>query len=688
MKGAPMGARAMDEIFRGLRPGDRIRFRKRRLRAAPTTTTYGVLGLSKPGDRGPFTVRLDGGEGTHPSAYRIHWTHGDDGPGFYYLQPGTPLATIDRVEKLPREKAPKRGAPRWHWDAKRVDGGNVYQYRQNSRGYVILRSGTGWRLIRETEHRTDVYGEPYWNEEGLGRFKTAQAAKDAAMADEKKRPAKPARPAKAPRPPKPTARVVAFRRARERDIIVVKYKVGVVRDGALTEGQMPESLTLTVTGLFSGGLNAVEHRPAGMTRYQISELPTGRLEISSPMMQPKALTGLAIKKSTKGRTRESTKGRPSGRWTQQGTTTSSGFQWWDLTGADNVRVTGSPATSYPNGSTSPASWTVFVGKDYERPFSSLEEAKKHGEKKATKKKAAKKKATKKKATPLRRGGPLAPALLLGHWFTESQMEALHGEAAARQKTDTPNTTAVMNVARDRGFKPASLAKAQMAFREDLSVLGLPVRSAGSTGNATKKKATKKRATKARRSPPPEFSKAEIVKALREIDTRGYPEDVEVGKHLFESGYVNRDLARDKPWWLLIKGRRTIEGPWYKAQPSDRDTGKKKATKKKATKKKATKARRFLGPILARHRTKANVSRAELAKAMGLTVSTLTQIERGEVRCPPVARLEGAAEVLRVKIGILKRANDCDYDKKKPRARKVSPAAKKESSRLTAALKGI
>ena len=139
-------------------------------------------------------------------------------------------------------------------------------------------------------------------------------------------------------------------------------------------------------------------------------------------------------------------------------------------------------------------------------------------------------------------------------------------------------------------------------------------------------------------------------------------------------------------------RKTLAVMFAKSKDKPTEKTSKKATKKKATKKRkppGESGRRFLGPILRRHREKKKHTPAALAKAMGISVSTLNGIERGKIRCPPIARLEGAARLLSMNVGILKRANDCDYGKKKKTAKKrPSSSTKGQSQRLSAALRSI
>lgn len=106
--------------------------------------------------------------------------------------------------------------------------------------------------------------------------------------------------------------------------------------------------------------------------------------------------------------------------------------------------------------------------------------------------------------------------------------------------------------------------------------------------------------------------------------------------------------------------------------------KKKPAKKKPAKRKPTKKYTQLGALLIKHRTEQGITRDSLAKTMGISSSTLGQIERGIVRCPPKARLGRAAARLGVAARTLETANDCDYGKRKPKkkaAAKKKPAAK-------------
>ena len=59
----------------------------------------------------------------------------------------------------------------------------------------------------------------------------------------------------------------------------------------------------------------------------------------------------------------------------------------------------------------------------------------------------------------------------------------------------------------------------------------------------------------------------------------------------------------------------------------------------------------------------SVIEAELADATGIEVETVRQVLRGEIPCPPLARLEGFARVLEVDVETLRitaESDGCDY----------------------------
>lgn len=73
---------------------------------------------------------------------------------------------------------------------------------------------------------------------------------------------------------------------------------------------------------------------------------------------------------------------------------------------------------------------------------------------------------------------------------------------------------------------------------------------------------------------------------------------------------------------------------------------------------------LLGALIGRLKVSANVTNAELARAAGISESTVQQITGGSIICPPINRLEGMARALGVSTSTLTRAanrDGCEYD---------------------------
>ena len=111
-------------------------------------------------------------------------------------------------------------------------------------------------------------------------------------------------------------------------------------------------------------------------------------------------------------------------------------------------------------------------------------------------------------------------------------------------------------------------------------------------------------------------------------------------------------------------------------PVAQDRARTKAAVKRAHAKSKATARSYkhLGPLLRRGRDAKGISLASLASTMGIAPSTLGGIERGKIRCPPKGRLTAAAKLLGIPAATLTHANDCDYGKAKPMAKKATKKA--------------
>lgn len=94
----------------------------------------------------------------------------------------------------------------------------------------------------------------------------------------------------------------------------------------------------------------------------------------------------------------------------------------------------------------------------------------------------------------------------------------------------------------------------------------------------------------------------------------------------------------------------------------------------------------LGNLLAELRDERELSNDQLGEAMGISASTVGQIIAGEINCPPLSRLEGAASALGTSLSRLRSAAErdgCDYGEQDEMRSRGAAAQKAHEAALKA-----